>query len=73
MKFQPLPDIGFVRLEQIIGDPKKGIPPRIPVSRATWYQGIKSGRFPAPDKRFGDRISVWNVKKIRKLIDPGEN
>lgn len=60
----PLPDTGFVRLKQIIGDPKRGIPPLIPVSRAHWYEGIKQGRFPAPDKRFGERISVWNVADI---------
>ena len=68
--YNTLPMTGFLRLEQIIGNKKKGIPGIIPVSKATWYSGIKAGRFPAPDKRFGDRISVWDVNKIRDLIKP---
>ena len=64
-----LPDKGYVRLEQIIGNRRKGIVGVIPISRATWYAGIKDGRFPPPEKRFGKRISVWNVKVIQELID----
>ena len=70
MELQPLPETGWVRLNQIIGDSKKGIKGPIPVSRATWYAGIKDGRFPPPEHPFGDRIAVWNVKVIRPLIDP---
>ena len=44
----PLPEIGYVRLPQIIGDPKASppIPALIPVSKSTWWNGIKEGRFP---------------------------
>lgn len=44
-------------------------PPIIPVSRATWYQGIKDGRFPKPIK-LGERIPVWRVEDIRALAEP---
>ena len=70
MQNNPIPENGFLRLRQIIGDPKADppIPPIIPVSRSAWYEGIKSGRFPAPVK-LGPRTSVYRVSSIRKLID----
>ena len=47
-----LPDTGFVRLPQIIGSTKARppIPALIPVSRSTWWAGVKSGRYPQPVK-----------------------
>jgi hypothetical protein len=40
---------GLLRLERILsGDPAKGVEPLIPVSRSTWYAGIREGRFPQP-------------------------
>ncbi len=43
-----LPEAGFLRLKQIIGDNKASpaIPPLIPVGKSTWWAGVKSGRFP---------------------------
>ena len=64
----PLPDTGFVRLKQIIGDPKAGVPPRIPVSSSTWWHGVKTGRYPKPVK-LGPGITAWTVEGIRALID----
>ena len=68
-RHNPLPDTGYVRVAQIIGDPKAKppVPPIIPVSRSTWWAGVKSGRFPQPVK-LGPRTTVWNVDDIRKLI-----
>jgi hypothetical protein len=34
-----LPETGLVRLSQILGDKKKGIPPIIPVSKSAWWAG----------------------------------
>ncbi|MCL2658067.1 MAG: AlpA family phage regulatory protein [Betaproteobacteria bacterium] len=64
---QTLPVTGFLRVKQIIGDPKKGIPPIIPVSAATWWDGVKDGRFPKPVK-LGPSTTAWRVEDIRKLI-----
>jgi prophage regulatory protein len=60
-----LPATGFVRLAAILG-------PRgpIPVSRSTWWAGVKTGRFPRPFK-LGPRITVWRVEDIRALIETG--
>ena len=65
-----LPETGFVRLPQIIGNPKAEppIPPVIPVSKSTWWAGIKSGRYPKPVK-LGSRVTAWRVEDIRTLID----
>lgn len=62
-----LPETGFLRLPQIIGDPAKGLPPLIPVKKSTWWQGVKSGRFPQPVK-LGPRVTAWRVEDIRALI-----
>lgn len=64
-----LPETGFLRLPQIIGNPtaKPPIPPIIPVKKTCWWQGVKTGRFPKP-VRLGTRITAWRVEDIRTLI-----
>lgn len=67
-----LPATGFLRLPQIIGDPKADppIPALIPVGRSTWWAGITAGRYPAPVK-LGPRITAWRVEDIRAFMDHG--
>ena len=64
-----LPETGFLRLPQIVGDPKANppTPALIPVSRSTWWAGVKAGRYPRPVK-LGPRITAWRVEDIRRLI-----
>lgn len=62
-----LPEIGYLRLPQIIGDRKRNIPALIPVSRATWWAGVASGRFPA-GVLLGPRTRAWSVESIKSLI-----
>jgi prophage regulatory protein len=65
------PDSGFVRLSSILA-------PRgpIPVSKSTWWAGVKSGRYPQPVKLLGPRITAWRVEDIIGLLNgnfsPGE-
>lgn len=68
-----LPETGFMRLAHIIGDPKSNppIPAIIPVSKSTWWAGVKSGRFPKPIK-LGPRTTAWRVEDIRNLISRNE-
>lgn len=70
MMHNPLPETGYVRLSQIIGNPKANppIPAIIPVSKSTWWAGVKAGRFPQPTK-LGPRTTAWQVEKIRKLVE----
>lgn len=64
-----LPETGFLRLPQIVGNPKATppIPPLIPVSRSSWWAGCKSGKYPKPLK-LGERTTVWRVEDVRALI-----
>lgn len=64
-----LPETGFLRLSQIIGNPKAKppIPAVIPVSKSSWWAGCKSGRYPAPVK-LGSRTTAWRVEDILSLI-----
>ena len=63
-----LPETGFLRLPQIIGNRKANIPPIIPVSRSSWWNGIKSGKYPKPVK-LGSRTTAWRVEDIRALVE----
>lgn len=64
-----LPETGYLRLPQIIGNPKADppIPAVIPVSKSSWWAGIKSGRYPQ-GVRLGPRTTAWSVESIRALI-----
>ena len=64
-----LPETGFLRLANIIGDAKASppIPAIIPVSKSTWWSGVKTGRYPKPIK-LGPRITAWRVEDIREFI-----
>ncbi|MCE2946123.1 MAG: helix-turn-helix transcriptional regulator [bacterium] len=66
---QGLPETGFLRLPQIIGDPKAQppIPAIIPVKKSCWWDGVRAGRFPKPVK-LGPRVTAWRVEDIRALI-----
>lgn len=65
-----LPELGYLRLPQIIGNRKADppIPAVIPVSKSTWWAGVKSGRYPQPVRTLGTRITAWKVEDIRALI-----
>jgi prophage regulatory protein len=61
------PLTGFVRLSQILSP----IGP-IPVSKSTWWQGVKDGRFPRPQK-LGPRTTVWKAEDVRALFEDSDN
>jgi prophage regulatory protein len=63
---------GLLRIAQICGDAKAQPPiqPLVPVSRSTWWAGVKSGRFPQP-VRFGKRLTFWKASEIAALIEHG--
>jgi prophage regulatory protein len=62
-----LPISGLMRLASIIGPSGP-----IPVSRSTWWAGVKSGRYPQPVK-LGPRITAWRVEDIAALIESGSD
>ena len=64
-----IPETGFLRLAQIIGNPKADPPILgvIPVGKTSWWEGVKSGRFPKPVK-LSPRCTAWKAEDIRDLI-----
>ncbi|HEU5280991.1 MAG TPA: AlpA family phage regulatory protein [Gammaproteobacteria bacterium] len=69
---QILPEAGYLRLSQILGNPKSNppSPPLIPIGKSSWWEGVKSGRYPKPVK-LGPRTTAWRVEDIRHLIENG--
>ena len=61
-KSSNLPETGFIRLKDIIGPQGP-----IPISRSSWFAGIKDGRFPKPVS-LGPRTSAYKVEDIRALL-----
>ncbi|MDE1568798.1 helix-turn-helix transcriptional regulator [Aquabacter sp. P-9] len=61
MKTSP-PDT-LLRLNQVLAPEGP-----IPVSRATWWRGVKDGRYPQP-VRIGARIRAWRQSDIDALIN----
>jgi len=69
---QKLPETGYLRLSQILGNCKANPPttPLIPIGKSSWWAGVKSGRYPKPVK-LGPRTTAWRVEDIRHLIENG--
>jgi prophage regulatory protein len=56
-----LPATGYVRQAQLI-------PGIIPVSSATWWRWVKSGKAPRPVK-LSERVTAWRAEDIRTFLD----
>lgn len=59
-KTQSLPDTGFLRLPDVLK--------LVPVSKSTWWAGVKDGRFPKSVK-LSPKITAWRVEDIRNFIE----
>ena len=59
-----LPETGFLRLSTVL---------RVfPVSKSTWWAGVKEGKFPKPIK-LTKRTTAWKAQDIRELIETRNN
>ncbi len=56
----PLPETGFLRLSDVLKV--------FPVSKSTWWAGIKAGKYPAGIK-LSERVTAWRAEDIRSLIN----
>jgi prophage regulatory protein len=75
LQLRQLPATGFLRLHDIIGRPPRkdrnddpGIPPIIPVCPATWWAGVRAGRYP-PGVKLGPNATGWRVEAIVQLVE----
>lgn len=59
-----LPRTGFLRLPQVLR--------HIPVSRSSWWSGVKEGRYPQPLK-LSPGVTVWRAEDVHALIDSKSN
>lgn len=64
-----LPETGYLRIWQIVGD--RNNPALIPISASSWWSGVKSGKYPKPVK-LGPRTTAWRAEDIRALLDSFE-
>ena len=54
-----IPTTGFLRLPQILA--------LFPISKTSWWEGCKEGRFPKPVK-LGPRTTAWRAEDIAALV-----
>ena len=59
---------GFYSLRQIIGDPTSNTPAKIPVGATTWWNGVRSGRYPKGIK-ISARRTAWRCEDIHALLN----
>lgn len=57
----------LMRIREIVGP--YGV---LPISEATWWAGVKSGRYPKPVK-LGPKITAWRSEDIYALVISGAN
>lgn len=55
----PLADTGFLRLPEVLK--------AFPVSRSSWWEGVKTGKYPKPVK-LGPNTTAWRLEDVRALI-----
>jgi prophage regulatory protein len=56
---------GYVRLADILAPAGP-----LPISKSTWWAGVKEGRYPAAVK-LGRRITAWKIEDILALMERG--
>jgi len=59
----PSPTPKFLRIDSIVGNKKKGIVGILPISKSTWWAGVKSGRYPKPVK-ISTRCTAWLAEEV---------
>lgn len=58
----------LIRLNVILGD-KKHVP-IIPVSKSTWWRGVKMGKYPQAVK-LSSNITAWRASEVYALVNKG--
>ncbi len=59
MQINNLSDTGYLRLPEVLK--------LYPVSKSSWWAGIKAGRYPKSVK-LGPRTTAWRIEDIKSLI-----
>jgi len=56
--------IGYLRLPDVLK--------LFPISKSTWWQGVKDGKFPKPVK-LTERTTAWRIQDIHALLESVED
>jgi prophage regulatory protein len=66
-----LPETGFLRIKQIIGDKKANppIPAMIPVCPATFWAKIKTGEWALTPVKLSANVTAFRVEEVRALME----
>jgi predicted DNA-binding transcriptional regulator AlpA len=55
-----------IRLSELVSS--KNLNGKLPVSKATIWRWVRSGRFPKPFK-LSERVTVWDAKEVDNFIE----
>lgn len=58
------------RINDLIPPKKSDRPRLLPMSRSSWWQGVKDGKYPQPIK-YGPRITAWRGSDIKRFLTNG--
>ncbi len=61
-------NVSFLRLSQIVQTKNSVGNPLLPISKSSWWAGVRTGKFPAPVK-LGPRTTAWRSSDIAELIE----
>lgn len=40
----------------------------VPISKSSWWEGVKKGKYPKPVK-LGEKTTCWRLSDIQRIID----
>ena len=67
MASNAIQDDCLYRERQITRNKRNPTSPIIPVASSTWWNGVRTGRFP-PGKKLG-RMHVWTGAELREIVE----
>lgn len=56
-----LPSVGFIRLPQLLA--------LLPISKSTFWAGLKSGRYPLTPVKLSARCTAFKVEEVKALLE----
>lgn len=59
-ELQEIPQTGLLRIKQVLRF--------IPISRSSWWEGVRSHRYPQPIK-LSERVTCWRASDIRAIVE----
>lgn len=66
------PPGSLVRIRQICGDPKNGVPGILPICPSAWWKWVRAGRVPA-GRKLAPRTTVWPIEVVMAVGVPARD